>query len=109
VNATPNGKNVFRVVLVNEQGERVLDTLVAPQVSDVACKGGTKTALLNYAQLKAEKLEVVRSRVIELVRGKSLVGYHLPQKMADLGLLSADIGGMPLYDVAKIFNAEESG
>lgn len=96
-------------MLVNEQGERVLDTLVAPQVSDVACKGGTKTALLNYAQLKAEKLEVVRSRVIELVRGKSLVGYHLPQKMGDLGLLSADIGGMPLYDVAKIFNAEESG
>jgi hypothetical protein len=78
-------------------------------VSDVACKGGTKTALLNYAQQKAEKLEAVRNRVIELVRGKSLVGYHLPQKMADLGLLTADIGGMPLYDVAKIFNAEESG
>ena len=78
-------------------------------MSDVACKGGTKTALLNYAQQKAEKLEAVRNRVIELVRGKSLVGYHLPQKMADLGLLTADIGGMPLYDVAKIFNAEESG
>jgi len=29
--------------------------------------------------------------------------------MSDLCLLSADIGGMPLYDVAKIFNAEESG
>jgi hypothetical protein len=40
--ATPNGKNLFRVVLVNEQGERVIDTLVAPQVSDVACKGGQK-------------------------------------------------------------------
>jgi len=31
VKATLNGKNVFRVVLVNELGERVLDTLVAPQ------------------------------------------------------------------------------
>ena len=28
--ATPNGKNLFRICIVNEQGERVLDTLVAP-------------------------------------------------------------------------------
>jgi len=75
----------------------------------VAVKGGTKTALLNYARLKAEKLEVVRQRVIDIVRGKSLVGYHLPQKMSDLNLLSADIGSKPLYDCAKIFNTEESG
>lgn len=54
-------------------------------------------------------MEVVRERVIELVRGKSLVGYHLPQKMSDVGILGVDIGGMPHYDVAKIFNAEESG
>jgi hypothetical protein len=41
-------------VLVNENGERVLDTLVAPQVTDVAIKGGMKQALLKYAELKAE-------------------------------------------------------
>ena len=41
-------------MLVNENGERVLDTLVAPQVTDVAIKGGMKQALLKYAELKAE-------------------------------------------------------
>ena len=29
--------------------------------------------------------------------------------MSDVGILGVDIGGMPHYDVAKIFNAEESG
>lgn len=29
--------------------------------------------------------------------------------MSDLGLLSAQIGNMPLYDVAKIFNSGDSG
>ena len=46
---TPNGKNIFRVCVVNELGERCIDTLVAPQVADVPCKGGTKQALLKYA------------------------------------------------------------
>ena len=46
---TPNGKNIFRVCVVNEHGQRCIDTLVAPQVADVPCKGGTKQALLKYA------------------------------------------------------------
>lgn len=90
--ATPNGKNVFRVTLVNEEGERVLDTLVAPQVKDVSVKGGTKQALLKYAELKAESYDSVKQRVLSLIQGKSLVAYHLAQKMSDLGLLTADIG-----------------
>jgi len=54
-------------------------------------------------------LETVSERVIDLVRGKSLVGYHLPQKMSDIGILDVDIGGKPHYDLAKIFNTVESG
>lgn len=65
--ATSNGKNLFRVVLVNEQGERVLDTLVAPQVTNVSCKGGMKQALLKYAELKAESYEAVKARVMSLI------------------------------------------
>lgn len=104
--ATPNGKNLFRVCLINEQGERVLDTLVAPQVADVAIKGGTKQALLKYAELKAEKYDIVKRRVLKLINGKSLVAYHLPQKMSDLGLLKDHKGDQPLYDVAKMFNCD---
>jgi len=107
--ATPNGKNLFRVVLVNECGERVLDTLVAPQVTDVAIKGGMKQALLKYAELKAESYQSVKERILSLIQGKSIVGYHLPQKMSDLGLLNAQIGDKPLYDCAKLFNSSEAG
>lgn len=37
-----NERNIARVVLVNEQGERVLDTLILPQIEDVALKAGLK-------------------------------------------------------------------
>ena len=30
---------------------------------------------------------MVRERVFKIIRGKKLVGYHLPQKIADLGLM----------------------
>jgi len=29
--------------------------------------------------------------------------------MSDIGILGINLGGMPHYDIAKIFNAEESG
>jgi hypothetical protein len=41
--AIGNAKNVARVVLVNERGERILDTLIAPQIQDVAIKAGLKS------------------------------------------------------------------
>jgi hypothetical protein len=44
-----------------------------------------------------------------LIQGKSIVGYHLPQKMSDLGLLNAQIGDKPLYDCAKLFNSSDAG
>lgn len=94
-------------MLVNEKCERVIDTLVAPQVEDVACKGGMKQALLKYAELKAESYDTVKARIMNLVDGKSIVAYHLPQKMSDLGMLNAAIGNKPLYDVAKLFNSAD--
>jgi len=30
----------------------------------------------------------VRARVLELIKGKKVVGYHLPQKLADFGILN---------------------
>jgi len=82
---------------------------VAPQVTDVAIKGGMKQALLKYAELKAESYQSVKARILSLIQGKSIVGYHLPQKMSDLGLLNAQIGDKPLYDCAKLFNSSEAG
>jgi len=60
----------------------------------------------------------VREYVATLIRGKQLIGYHLPQKMADFGLLNSVAGGSMLdgrahiwekaFDIAKIFNATDS-
>ena len=30
----------------------------------------------------------MRARVLELIKGKKVVGYHLPQKLADFGILN---------------------
>ena len=44
--------------------------------------------------MRAEHIEAVRERVLSLIKGKKLVGYHLPQKIADLGLLN-DLSEQP--------------
>lgn len=67
-------------------------------------KGGTKAALLKFAELKAEKYEQVKQRILELTKGKCLIAYHLPQKVGDLQLTTEDIGSAGHIDVAKIFN-----
>lgn len=57
---------------------------------------------------------MVREVVSNIIRGKALIGYHLPQKMSDFGLLTTDkesSGGHlwdKAFDIAKIFNATDS-
>jgi len=41
--------------------------------------------------VRAETLDVVKERVLRIVKGKKLVGYHLPQKMADFGLFDGEV------------------
>ena len=37
------GKNISRVCIVNENGQRVLDTLIKPQFEDFSVKSGLKS------------------------------------------------------------------
>ena len=76
------------MVLVNEKGERVLDTLIRPQYQELSLKGGLRQDLNRIAKAKAESIDDVRARVLELIKGKKVVGYHLPQKLADFGILN---------------------
>ena len=78
--AAHNKKNVARVVIVNDKGQRVLDTLVKPQcdLTEIALKPGVKSQLYKLSEMRAEHVEVVRERVLGLIKGKKLVGYHLP-------------------------------
>ena len=76
---TPAGyKNIARVVIVNEEGKTVLDTFVKPQCDELAVKAGIKSTLYKFSKLRAEELSVVRERVLKIIKGKHLVGYHLP-------------------------------
>lgn len=102
-----SSKNISRVVLVNELGERLLDTLVSPQSPNVSVKGGTKLALHRYAEARAEKLDRVLERVRSIIKGKILVGYHLIMKVADLGLKQDELVGTKEgahIEIAKLFN-----
>ena len=82
-------------MIVNERGERVLDTFIKPQNDELAVKSGIKSQLFKFSRAKAETIDVVRERVFKIIRGKKLVGYHLPQKMADFGLFDNEtVGGV---------------
>ena len=110
-----------RVVLVSEKGERLLDTLVKPQTEEVAIKSGIKTQLFKLSKEKGAPIEIVREYVVHLISGKQVIGYHLPQKMADFGLLDLIVSKEGVgsatkvkrawgecFDVAKIFNANNA-
>ena len=51
--------------------------------------------------MRAETIDVVRERVFRIIKGKKLVGYHLPQKMADFGLFDHETVDGVLQDVTN--------
>ena len=88
----PKIKCIGRVCLVNEAGERPLDTLVAPETySDpsvrVRMKEGLKTKLFELAKAKGPSMQDVREAVKYFLNNKKVVGYHLPMKLTELGLI----------------------
>ena len=91
--SNPMKKGVPRIVLVDDQGNKVLDTLVKPETlshgEKYVIKEGLKTKLCLLATDKGPSLETVISVIKYLVRDKPLCGYHLPIKLADLGLMKS--------------------
>jgi hypothetical protein len=102
-----------RVVLINENGDCILDTLVKPQTESVTfSKTGLKHQLYMLSKDQAPSVEFVREQVLTLIKGKHLIGYQLPKKMGDFGLLDYLKEGSEeqtpwdkAYDIAKIFNS----
>lgn len=71
---------------MNERGERVLDTLVKVDDSMIAVKSGLRTHLKNLGKAKGPTLEKVRAKVLEMIRGRVVIGYHIYLKLTDLGV-----------------------
>ena len=63
----------------------MLDTLVCPEPLGEGhkhiCKEGLKTKIFELAQACGPKLELVLEVVKFLVKGKPLIGYHMPLKL----------------------------
>ena len=88
----PKLKSIARVCLVDFEGVRVLDTLVAPEpFSDpsvkLVMKDGIKRKLYELAKAKAPPLQEVREALKFFIASRKVVGYHLPMKLTDVGLL----------------------
>ena len=70
--------------------------------------------MFKLSKEKGPEIEVIREYVVHLIAGKQIIGYHLPQKMADFGLLDLTVGSNEkrtwgeCFDVAKIFNANNA-
>jgi hypothetical protein len=73
----------------------VLDTLVKPEPlgagEKYVIKEGLKTKLCQLADAKGPTLETVVKVIKLLVKNKPLCGYHLPMKIADLGLMRSKV------------------
>ena len=54
--------------------------------------------MFKLSQMRAENIETVRERVKAIIKGKNLVGYNLPQKIAYLELLNG-IGEKPKVEM----------
>jgi len=101
--------NVARVVLVGDGGQVLLDTLVKPQIENVALKAGIKTQLFKLSKEKGPTLELIRDFILQLVAGKKVIGYQLPQKMTTLGFFDSRLTKKSWTDCFDIANAFDVG
>jgi hypothetical protein len=78
-------KGVPRITLVDDKGNRVLDTLVKPELLGEGekhiVKEGLKCKIFELAQDQGAKLELVLEVIKFLIKGKPLISYHLPLKL----------------------------
>lgn len=81
-------KYINRVVLVNERGDRVLDTLVKPVNLPEGCKtmerDGLKTKIFELATDVGPSLKTVAEVVANIVKDKPFVGYLQMMKLTDI-------------------------
>jgi hypothetical protein len=111
---SPQGELYFylslvRITIINETGERVLDTLLRTDKELLVVKQGVKSQLKKYADEKGPTLEQVKSRLLEIIRGRTLVAYHINLKLNDLGiwnhpLMREDDLNVKPVDIATLFN-----
>lgn len=51
-------------------------------------KEGLKTQLMKLGEEKGPPLEILRELITDLIKDKKVVGYHLPMKLTDIGIMN---------------------
>lgn len=72
---------------MNARGEKVLDTMI--KVEDpmlIMVKPGKKQAIVEAMGKCGPSASEVSARVLEIIKGKRIVGYGLKAKLKDLGI-----------------------
>ena len=72
---------------MNMRGEKVLDTMI--KVEDpmmIMVKPGKKQAIVEAMVKCGPAVSEVRAKVLEIIKGKRIVGYGLKAKLKDLGI-----------------------
>lgn len=87
------------MVVKNERGERVLDTLIKNEGPKPNI-GKQNSVMYELGQMKAPTLDRVRLYLMDLFKGRTVVGYHLLMKCDDLGIEVPE----NFHDAAKMFN-----
>jgi hypothetical protein len=64
------------VVIKNERGERVLDTLVKADDSSIQISSENKK-LRDFSVNCAPSLDQVKEYLVKLFKGRTIVGYHI--------------------------------
>lgn len=88
---------------MNEAGEIVLDTLIKIETPMVMVKPGKKTALFEISNARGPPLEAVRAKVLSLITGRTVVGYHARNRLLDLGVSASET---KLVNCSTMFNAK---
>jgi len=89
---------------VNEAGEVVLDTLIKIETPMVMVKPGKKTALFEISNSRGPSLESVKAKVLSLIEGRTIVGYHARNRLQDLGVLMPP--DTKLFNCSTMFNTD---
>ena len=72
---------------MNVRGEKVLDTMI--KVEDpmmIMVKPGKKQAIVEAMAKCGPSVSEVSAKVLEIIKGKRIVGYGLKAKLKDLGI-----------------------
>ncbi len=99
--------NIYRIVVKNERGERILDTLIKSDDQGVIVSQ-EKKAIREFSMKYGPSFEEVRDYLAEIFRGdRVLIGYHIEMILSDMGLeeeIVRRVHNDTIFDVAKMFN-----